>query len=1221
MRWRPRPGGWGRGGERPPLPAGAALRVAWLAAAAAAAQAQAFCSGDVENGGVQLACGLTALPAGRLVDASADNDLLLEGASDIGVFYYEYASATGVVEYSHPYALVASAAANAVQVVDLVDPANPRALGRAQHNVSAGFLLAGATSVATFLTSTGPTPFAIVSGPLGVQILRLPQAGTVVESARSTWSAAGQDSRGATMLNNFNSVEVFTIEPVVYAVATSPTSNGVQIMRIDVNGANPIVNAGAAVDIGGTCQDAAGVPSGRCGAFHTLGGASDVAIFQAIDVDPSSNVTEWAPFAIVASAADDGIQIIRIGHVGVQSDVELTAAGEATDGNREFTMLDGAYSVEVFRMSDQQLAVYAIVASVADDGVQVIKLVGDDGFLLNAPEAAGAATHHDSGGADWETFPILSGATSLAVFEVNRQIYALVGATGELHGAARGVQIIGLGNPAKLVAAGTMMGTGGFFGQFQLRANVTSTGWGRAGMIVVNSGSGAGAPFAVLATPGGVDVVHFGCPAGTEFGPVQLEGTPSEQSLSGNLYFPFGIGWDSSSSQGATVPVGADSRDYPISHRSADIGYTLQATAVSACVLCQAGKVSDGNGRFCSTCPVATFMPAASVGDRGAKLDPQILGGHIVCEPCPEGTANVLTGAASCQKCTHPTRCENGLCVGNSTGPGCALCQTGFFQASSRCFACPEGVSVLMIAILVIGALALLGLLWRITRVQSFEEGTREARATDQETMEDTVAVAVAATAVRAALSNAAIYVSIAITSLHLNFLSFELPRIYPDFLADVAHWAASFFSFDFSVLASPECNLPDDTRALSLLKYRFAIAHGSFLGLNLLLFALHCGDHTTHHSTNARIALYTLCIGYLVKSCVICFDCTWTEERVTVEALTKERCADFDSNCNAVDQYELVTIDYSTLDSAPDVVCENEFTDSTGATILMTTSSGWIWGRDSAEMCSGLGCSILNTPGANGTRNPVFEPYRVPENGGRATLALAALFLLLLYCVAIPSVLFHRMRTAISNGDHENTSFVESHGWLLLKYKPSRWWFEFPLILHKIAVISATILLDSGRPEINQRLMVVLSSLTIAMLVLVAVDKPFRDGSGTEGMTGADKCEVVSLASLLANYAVGFWCHSIQVGQDIDAEEDDRQLTTVEAGVASGLGLACVVVPLVYILLTLRAQQHATDQRVEEAALRDDEATLQTANPAFVDDDGAKIPKVEADEVPTATE
>ena len=93
------------------------------------------------------------------------------------------------------------------------------------------------------------------------------------------------------------------------------------------------------------------------------------------------------------------------------------------------------------------------------------------------------------------------------------------------------------------------------------------------------------------------------------------------------------------------------------------------------------------------------------------------------------------------------------------------------------------------------------------------------------------------------------------------------------------------------------------------------------------------------------------------------------------------------------------------------------------------------------------------------------------------------------------------------------------------VQYKPSRWWFDFPLLYNKILFAVLSVLIDSDAQAWN--LLFTLTALTTATLVLVAVDKPFRDPHRLdwEGITLADKLMIVSQLAQLVNYLVAAVC------------------------------------------------------------------------------------------------
>ena len=93
------------------------------------------------------------------------------------------------------------------------------------------------------------------------------------------------------------------------------------------------------------------------------------------------------------------------------------------------------------------------------------------------------------------------------------------------------------------------------------------------------------------------------------------------------------------------------------------------------------------------------------------------------------------------------------------------------------------------------------------------------------------------------------------------------------------------------------------------------------------------------------------------------------------------------------------------------------------------------------------------------------------------------------------------------------------------VQYKPSRWWFDFALLYNKILFAVLSVLMDSDAQAWN--LLFILTALTTATLVLVVVDKPFRDPDRLEweGITLADKLMIVSQLAQLVNYLVAAVC------------------------------------------------------------------------------------------------
>lgn len=104
----------------------------------------------------------------------------------------------------------------------------------------------------------------------------------------------------------------------------------------------------------------------------------------------------------------------------------------------------------------------------------------------------------------------------------------------------------------------------------------------------------------------------------------------------------------------------------------------------------------------------------------------------------------------------------------------------------------------------------------------------------------------------------------------------------------------------------------------------------------------------------------------------------------------------------------------------------------------------------------------------------------------------------MLLYAGVIPAFLYMRLKKESQRTEDEDDwkpEFLQAHGWLVLRYKPSRWWFEFPLCAFKITLICTSELM--GSDELALPLLIVLATATALLLKLVVEDQPYRDSQG----------------------------------------------------------------------------------------------------------------------------
>ncbi len=308
----------------------------------------------------------------------------LDGANGVEVF------GSG----NRTYAIVTAARGDAVQIMDITDPANPAPVS-AVFDDSGGFdALGGANDVVVF--GSGNRTYAIVAawddGAIQIMDITDPASPAPV-------SAAFDDSGGFVALAGANDMAMFDSGDRTYVIVTAYNDDGVQIMDI-TNPANPVPVSAA-------------FGPGR---LTTLDGPHDVAVFD------SGNQT----YAIVTAENDDGVQIIDI--TNPANPVPVSAA---YDGLWGFRALNGATNVEVL---DSGNRTYAIVTAFDDDGVQIMDITNP------ANPVPVSATYDGS-----VALGALDGVNGVEVFGSGDRTYVIVTAIND-----DGVQIMDITDPANL---------------------------------------------------------------------------------------------------------------------------------------------------------------------------------------------------------------------------------------------------------------------------------------------------------------------------------------------------------------------------------------------------------------------------------------------------------------------------------------------------------------------------------------------------------------------------------------------------------------------------------------------------------------------------------------------------------------------------------------------------------------------------------------------------
>ncbi len=268
--------------------------------------------------------------AGSLKDT---NSLELETPQAVAVFTIG----------SNTYAAVASYQDNALQIVDITNPAAPMATGNLKDGGSAR--LDGPRDVEIF--TIGSNTYAAVASSLDNAL----QIVDVTDPADPTPAGRLSDT-GSRELGGPRGVEIFTICSNTYAAVAAYKDHGLQIVDV-TDPADPM-------------------PTGKLEDSNSrnLQSPRGVAVFTT-----GSNI-----YAAVASFHDDGLQI-----VDVTDPTDPTPAGRLSDtGSRE---LGGASAVTTFTIGSNT---YAAVASTSDNGLQLARLGAEAGTLPNCVPVLGA---------------------------------------------------------------------------------------------------------------------------------------------------------------------------------------------------------------------------------------------------------------------------------------------------------------------------------------------------------------------------------------------------------------------------------------------------------------------------------------------------------------------------------------------------------------------------------------------------------------------------------------------------------------------------------------------------------------------------------------------------------------------------------------------------------------------------------------------------------------
>jgi len=304
-------------------------------------------------------------------------------------------------------------------------------------------------------------------------------SGVLQSKTLSPTNSTSDGNNSFVRLNNALGVDTFTIGESTYAIVVAQGESGIQI--INLSGLD--VTSGGAPFSGITASDN---EVDGANSFTELGSGRHVATYTITPGTASALSLTSTNFAIVAALADDGLQVIDIGvpTAMVAKDAETDDAngfdqlgdpfGVATftissnstyrgavvtgngadsvtivditnptaifehdvevDGANSFTELEGARSVATWNTTNGNT--YAIVASQADDGVQIIDITDPAAIV-----AMDAETDGENG------FDELDGAADVSTFTCGKSTYAIVASTVD-----DGLQLIDISLPTKIIA-------------------------------------------------------------------------------------------------------------------------------------------------------------------------------------------------------------------------------------------------------------------------------------------------------------------------------------------------------------------------------------------------------------------------------------------------------------------------------------------------------------------------------------------------------------------------------------------------------------------------------------------------------------------------------------------------------------------------------------------------------------------------------------------------
>jgi hypothetical protein len=390
-------------------------------------------------------------------------------------------------------------------------------------------------------------------------------------------------------------------------------------------------------------------------------------------------------------------------------------------------------------------------------------------------------------------------------------------------------------------------------------------------------------------------------------------------------------------------------------------------------------------------------------------------------------------------------------------------------------------------------------------------------------------------------VATATIFTSIMVPHIQLTMISWEMPWGLPESLKAFAAWLLSVIAFDISLFTSPECQMAADTPSSDIFLFKLMATHGGYFFLtSLLLLPLCCygRDKNAMSPEDAAQALEDAdrvadelvlkhaaaekkvleareaaeqageSVGAKVRKR---FGKNKRNKKKKKKKKKKENEQDDEEDMEAPTELglaeaaledvelELEDAQEAVVQANIDVTQANKAHDGrmtshhahNAMTALYTVAVSML-----VRSC-GKALDCTKPEGSEQYTMDSLPDVICWDTDVHITLWQLGAAGMLLYLLIIPCVLFSQIykgkkQNFLARANIESTSdeaeFAQTHGWILLKYRPEAWWFEFPLLAYKITFVVSTVLMTTYGLE----LIALHVCMTMAMGAAVIYTRPF---------------------------------------------------------------------------------------------------------------------------------